>query len=115
MKLDATFRRESVLLVDVDANHVLIDQEQEGVHVINESAAWVWTQLGSDSQIDAHQDGVIAFVHQLRQQGLLSDSRPAVAISTHARFTEAPAVLDSAPLLVAAANCPNFSDPFFEG
>ena len=112
MKLDSTFRRKSVLLVDVDANHILIDHEREQVHVINESAAAVWAQLGTEA--DLQQEGVVDFVAQLRNNGLLGDS-PSAAITTAARLSEAPLVLDSAPLLVAAANCPSFSDPFFEG
>jgi hypothetical protein len=114
MKLDTTFRRENVLLVDVDANHVMIDHEREQVHLINEAAAWVWAQLGSDIVIDSQQEGVISFVDQLREQGLLGRS-PAAELSTNARFVDTPLLLDSAPLLVAAANCPSFSDPFFEG
>ncbi|MFT5127909.1 MAG: hypothetical protein ACI8W8_001517 [Rhodothermales bacterium] len=114
MKLDTTFRRENVLLVDVEANHVLIDHENEQVHVINEAAAWVWAQLGSDTTIGSQEEGIISYVAQLGQQGLLGEN-PTPDLKTGARFTEAPLLLDSAPLLVAAANCPSFSDPFFEG
>jgi hypothetical protein len=112
MNLCSTYRRENVLLVDVDANHVLIDQEREQVHVINESAAWVWAQLGTNSETEA--PAVIDFVDQLREKGLLGD-KPVGAVLSNACLGEAPKLLDSAPLLVAAANCPSFSDPFFEG
>ena len=114
MKLNTTFRRENVLLVDVEANHVLIDHKNEHVHVLNEAAAWVWAQLGSDNRIDGQNEDILSFVDQLRQQGLLGD-HPTPALSTTAQFTAAPLLLDSAPLLVAAANCPSYSDPFFEG
>jgi len=103
-------RRDDVILVEVDRQFVLIDQKNEFIHVLNESAAWAWAHLG-EAELAEHE--LSAFVSELAERDLLGTSDAPVSIQ--ATFSGTPAIVSSAPLVVAANNCPNFSDPFFEG
>lgn len=102
-------RRHNVVLVEVDGQYVLLNQQCGMIHIVNESGAWVWAHLTDDTL----PEGCETFVASLRELDLLGDDSSSV--ETVAQFTSAPAVISSAPLVVAAANCPNTGDPFFEG
>ena len=71
-------RRDDVIIVEVDRQFVLIDQKNEFIHVLNESAAWgPWAHLG-EAELAEHE--LSAFVSELAERDLLGTSDAPVSI-----------------------------------
>jgi hypothetical protein len=119
MNLKEFRRRGDVLSVPVDERSVLIDQQLDRVHVVNRAGAWVWAHLGSATPLSVpFVAAVSVFIAALSSAGLLAeaDARHTsdVAAAPDEELTEAPRLLATVPLQVAANNSAPSSDPFWE-
>ena len=111
MSTSSAYRRRDVFLVAIDGRFALVAQALEQVHILNGAGAWVWSRLGGRAEVPAAlQPATAAFLQELDRLQLLGREPPTSPIEAAGTLTEAPAVLSSSPLQVAA----NTSDDPFE-
>ena len=111
MNLSDFYRKKGTFLTPIDQHYALIDQDRERIIILNETAAWIWSRLGSDTAAPiALRKDAEDFIATLDTYELLAPTSPeSENLEPLGRVNGKPAVLKVAPLQVAAANS---TDPF---
>ena len=110
MKPGIHFRKSNVILVKLDEFFALIDQEQELIYTINESAAWIWKHLSNEKAFgELNIEEYESFIEVLKCRNLASKIPNHEKIDIAVQFNGYPEIVSTTALQVAANNS---DDPF---